>query len=251
MKSRMFTIIFLFAGSAAAQMDPASVQRIDMTSAANVQAMARLNIAGGIEHALVSASELAIPARARKEFDKGNHALLKQDLQQARHHLGKAIEIYPAFASAYNNLGVVFARLGQTDREREALHNALLLNDHFPLVYLNWARMDIANANYSDAENALSKACALDANDPTSLILLAYSELMGRRFDAALASSQKAHALQEPHAFAHRVAARVYEEEGKVDLAIAELTLELAEEPVGKLAEAARNELAIVQALPH
>lgn len=253
MKSRILVLAFLLAGSAAAQIDRPNIQHIDMSTPVNAQAAARFNAAemNYGERAFVSVSELGIPVRARKEFEKGNQALLKQDLQQAQRHLGKAIDLYPAYASAYNNLGVVFARLGQTDSEREALHHALTLNDHFALAYLNWAKMDIKNADYTDAESALGKASSLDASDPTALILLAYSELMERHFDAALANSDKAHALPKPHAFAHRVAARVYEEKGNLDLAVAELRLELEEEPVGRLADAARNELAIVQAMPH
>ncbi len=55
-------------------------------------------------NSLVSAADLGIPARARKELDKANELLARQELEQAVQRLNKAIEIYPAYAVAYNNL---------------------------------------------------------------------------------------------------------------------------------------------------
>jgi tetratricopeptide (TPR) repeat protein len=250
MMSRAFAVLLLLAGFAAAQVNPAVVQRIYVNPPLAETSVSRFaRSMENSENAFVSASELAIPPRARKEFDKGVEALHKYDLDHARQHFGKAIDIYPKFPSAYNNLGVVFARLGQLDREREALQAALQLNDHFELAYLNWARMDIAERNFGDAEDALRKASSLNGTDPVALILLAYSELMQGQLQGAIGDSQKAHELSKPHAFVHRVAARAYEQKKQLDCAIAELKLSLDEEPTGSRADAARKELQMLQAM--
>jgi tetratricopeptide (TPR) repeat protein len=250
MKSRAFAVLLL-AGSAFAQLDPSNIQRLDMTS---VPAPSRTKKSvfsefGYSQNAVVSVSEFSIPARARKEFDKSNEALRKEDFKLALHRLNQAVSICPEFASAYNNLGVVFARLGDAERERQSLQTAISLNDHFALAYLNWGRMDIGSSNFADAESALRKAVSLDSSDPIALVLLAYSELMQGKLQGTLATSEEAHRLAKPHAFAHRVAARAYEQQNQFDRAIAELKVSLEEEPTGSRADAARQELKTVQAI--
>ncbi|MFZ0860908.1 MAG: tetratricopeptide repeat protein [Candidatus Sulfotelmatobacter sp.] len=200
-------------------------------------------------NAFVSASDLGVPSRARKEFDKANELIGKQDLGQAIQKLNKAISIYPAYAVAYNNLGVIYSRLEDPVREREALQKAISLNDHFALAYVNLGRMNIAAGDFPGAETALDKASTLDPADPMALILLSWSEFMQRRFEQAIATSRKAHALDKPHAFVHRVAARAFEQQRQGARAIAELELFLKEEPAGPRADAARKELETVKAV--
>jgi TPR repeat len=197
---------------------------------------------------LVSTSGLGVPNRARKEFEKANELIARQELAQAIERLNKAIALYPAYAVAYNNLGVIYSRLGDTAREKEALQKAISVNDHFALAFVNLGRMEIASGDFPDAETALSKACAFDPTDPMTLILLSYAEFMDKHFDEAIAVSRKAHALEKPHAFVHRVAARSFEQERNGASAIAELEMYLKEEPPGPRADAAHRELDVVKA---
>jgi Flp pilus assembly protein TadD len=201
--------------------------------------------------AFVSASDLGVPSRARKEFDKAGELIRKQEFAQAVQRLNRAISMYPNYAVAYNNLGVIYSRLGDPVREREALQRAIDLNDHLALAYVNLGRMNIAAGDFSGAETALDKASTLDPADPITLILLSYSEFMDQHLDEAIATSHKAHALETAHSFVHRVAARVFEQQRQGASAIAELELFLKEEPTGPRADAARKELEIVKmALP-
>jgi tetratricopeptide (TPR) repeat protein len=204
---------------------------------------------GMLGNALVSASDLGVPSRARKELDKANELIGKQKWEQAIHELNKAVSIDPAYAVAYNNLGVIYSHLGDQPREVEALQKAISVNDHFALAYLNLGRMHTAAGNYLAAEGLLDKASELDPTDAVALILLSYAEFMDQHFDAAIATSRKAHALERPHAFVHRVAARAFEKKMQGANAIAELELFLKEEPPGPRAEAAREELQTVEAV--
>jgi tetratricopeptide (TPR) repeat protein len=200
--------------------------------------------------AFVAASDLAVPARARKEFDKANELLAKQDFAQAAQKFNKAIALYPSYAVAYNNLGVIYARLSEPQREREALEKAIGIDDHFALAYTNLGRMKIAASDFSGAAAALQRASALDPTEGVTLLLLAYAELMEQRFNDAVATSRRAHAVQDHPAFVHRIAARALEEQRDITGAIAELERFLEEEPSGHRADAVRKELEIVQALP-
>ena len=201
---------------------------------------------------IVGVSELNVPSNARKEFDKANELIEKRAFEKAIQRLNKAIAIYPAYTEAYNNLGVVYSRLGDAARESEVLEKALSTNDHFAPAYVNLGRVDIRTGKFSEAEAALNKANSLDPNDAMTLVLLAYVEFMNRHFDEAIATSRKAHSLpQGPHAFVHQVAARAFEQKHDGANAIAELELFLKEEQTGPRAEIARKELATLQAGVH
>jgi tetratricopeptide (TPR) repeat protein len=56
---------------------------------------------------VVSVETLRIPEKAQREFHKGLEFLQKDELQKAEKHLLKALEIYPEYFQAYNNLGVL------------------------------------------------------------------------------------------------------------------------------------------------
>ena len=192
---------------------------------------------------LVSASDLAIPIRARKELEKAIEMIRKEDLQQAIQKLNKAITIYPQYAMAYNNLGTIYSLLGDSARESEALQKAIGLDPNLELAYLNLGKLDIREGQYPAAETVLNKAVSLNSHDPVAMILLGYAELMDRAFDSAIATSRKAHLLEQPHATAHWVAAFAFEKENQGENAIAELETLLEEEPTGRKADAARKEI--------
>jgi tetratricopeptide (TPR) repeat protein len=152
--------------------------------------------------------------------------------------------------NAYNNLGLIYARMGDRTREREALQKALSITDHFAPAYVNIGRMDVATGDFPNAQAALNKATAIDPTDAMTLVLLTYAEFMDRRLDDAIASSRRAHRLQGPHAFVHQVAARAFEQKRDTANATAELRMFLQEEPSGPRADIARRELTAVQAIP-
>lgn len=241
MKGRMFLVVLLLTSPAAAQMDAG--KKVQPKNSIELE-----NDYVAPASAPVSVYDLVVPIRARKELDGANELLPKQDFSHAMQRLHQALSIYPSYAVAYNNLGVIYSRLGDPVREREALRKAISLNSHFALAYVNLGRMNIAEGDFGGAESALDKASGLEPTDPVPLMLLSYAEFMDRHFDEAIATSRRAHAMQKPHSFAHRVAARVFEQERQGSSAIAELEMFLSEEPTGPRADAARKELEIVKA---
>jgi tetratricopeptide (TPR) repeat protein len=201
--------------------------------------------------ASIAAADLRIPPKAQKEFDRANELTAKQDYTKAIETLNHAIAIYPDYAAAYNNLGTVYSRLGDRTHEREALEKAIRINDHLAPAYLNLARMDMAAGDFPNAVTELKKASSCDPLDGITMVLLAYSQFMDQHYDDAIATGRKAHVLTSPHAYAHQVAARSFEQKRDGADAIAELELFLEEEPSGERADSARKELASLQAIPH
>ncbi len=67
----------------------------------------------------ISATALAIPNQATKEYQKALESLRKQDRESAIRHLERAVERAPHFADAWNRLGTIFYKAQEyTDAER-------------------------------------------------------------------------------------------------------------------------------------
>ena len=202
--------------------------------------------------ALVSTVELNIPKKAKKEFNRAGDSMAAENWPQAIERLNQAITIYPQFVDAYNNLGVVYARLGDRAREREVLQKAISLDDHFAPAYVNLARADIAERNYVHAEELLNKAIVIDPTDVISLVLLANVQLRTRHFSELIETCSRAHATRQPqHPVVHYLAALAYERESRLPEAMAELKVFLTEEVDGPGATAARKEMAALKSMMH
>jgi Tfp pilus assembly protein PilF len=196
----------------------------------------------------VGSADLNIPESAAKEFDKATGLMAKQDWKKAIERLNRALAIYPKYVAAYNNLGVVYARMGDRSHERDALQKAVSLNDHFAPAFINLAKMAIADRDMPQAEILLDKATAFDPANSSALILLANVELLDHHYDQAIATCHKAHNMaQDSHALAHYIAARALEHESRPTDAAAEFQTFLREEPTGDRAESVRRELAVIQ----
>jgi len=199
-------------------------------------------------NATVSASDLKVPEKASKEFDKATKMIAKQEWQKAIDQLNKALALYPSYAEAYTNLGVVYSRLGDSDKERDALHKAIAANDHFAPALVNLARMEMKENNFAGAEVHLRQATAADPTDARTLALLAQVQLLDRHYEDAIASAGKVHTMSHgSYPLVHYVAARACERLNRLSDAVTELKLFLTEEPLGERAAAARQEMAAIQ----
>lgn len=195
----------------------------------------------GSQTSMISASGLNVPPKAQKELDKANEAMAQHDWKKALERLHNAIAIDPQYAAAYNNLGVLYARMEDSAHEREALEKAISLDDHFGAPCVNLAKLYLREKNFAKAETLLQKSVSVDPNNTESLMLLADAQYMDQHYDAAIASARVAHASSGTHpAFVHYIAARAYDKENRRAEALAELEIFLKEEPTGPRADHVR-----------
>lgn len=217
-----------------------------------VQRTADFNRGEAAAGPMVATVDLKIPPKALREFDQASRLIAKQDWPKAIEKLNRAIAIYPSYTAAYNNLGAVYGRLGDRARQRESLRKAISINDRYAPAYVNLSRASIAASDYPEAESLLNKAVALDPTDPMAIVLLTYSEFMNHHLDQAINHSRRAHAMPNSHhAIVHWVASRAFAQKLQSTQALSELRLFLAEEQTGPRADAARKELASLQASSH
>lgn len=197
---------------------------------------------------MVSATDLQVPQKARKELDKANEQMAMKNWKKSLEHLNQAIQLAPQWATAYNNLGVLYAKMNDEPHEEEALKKAITLDNRFSPALLNYGKLSLSQKNFPAAEDALQKAAAVEPGNPEMLMLLADAAYMNRHFDLAITSADRAHQVTPDHpSFVHYIAARAYQQKGDQARALAEFQLFLQEEPKGPRADHVRSDIARIQ----
>ena len=197
---------------------------------------------------MVSASDLNVPDKARKEVDKANEAMAQHNWKKAQEHLDKAIVLAPKYVTAYNNLGILYDKQNDIPKEEEALSKAVELDGHFAPALVNYGKLSLRQKDPVKAEALLQKASVSDPGNPETLMLLAYAQYINRHFDTAISSALQSHSSGPDHpSFAHYIAARCYQQQNQTQQAIAQFEIFLKEEPKGPRADHVRENVAKLQ----
>lgn len=196
----------------------------------------------------ISAVELNIPDKARKEFDKGTEAMGKSRWEDAEKHFTKATEIYPRYATAFNNLGIVAINENKLPAAHGYFQQAIKLDDHLASAYLNESKLEYNEHHLNEAETSLGRTLALDPTNVEAMVLMAASQLATGGVDQAIAYAHRVHTLpHEKFAISHIIAARAFEQRNRAADAIVEYQLYVQEAPQSSLVPGARNAIARLQ----
>jgi tetratricopeptide (TPR) repeat protein len=194
---------------------------------------------------MVSAADLKVPDKARKEVDKANEAMAQHNWKKAQEHLEKAVALAPQYVTAYNNLGVLYDKVNDIPKEEEALSKAVEFDGHFAPALVNYGKLSLRQKDPVKAEALLQKASVSDPGNPETLMLLAYAQYINRHFEPAISNALQAHSSGSDHAsFVHYIAARSYQQESQTQQAIAQFQVFLTEEPKGPRADHVREDVA-------
>lgn len=196
---------------------------------------------------MISTNDMNVPPKARKELDKANEAMALQNYKKAKEHLDKSLALYPKYATAYNNLGVLYAKTNDLPNEEAALKQAVSLDDHFAPALLNYGKLCLRQKNFPQAEALLQNAVSVDPTSVESLFLLADAQYMNRHFEAAIVTARQTHSAHEHPSFVHYIAARAHQQQNQQQEALLEFQAFLKEEPKGPRADHVRGDIAKIQ----
>jgi tetratricopeptide (TPR) repeat protein len=115
---------------------------------------------------VISATELsqAVPAAARKEYDRGLKHVEKGDFQLAATRFRQAVDLYPDYIAARNDLGAQYLKLKRID-EAEALFLAVLADDPGNFnAKMNLGLVRIERREFAAALPLLVEALRLDSS---------------------------------------------------------------------------------------
>lgn len=114
---------------------------------------------------MVTVASLEVPAKARKEYEKGSELLEKGDMAKAEKSLRKAIDQYPKFAEAWTRLGDLEQRRKNTDAAMNDYQEAISADPNLPLPYLRMAFLEAVAGNWEQTRRLTERLLALDPTD--------------------------------------------------------------------------------------
>lgn len=150
--------------------------------------------AGG---ALVSASELRIPGKARKAFEKGVRELHeKNHADRSVEYFREAISLYPEYEVAYMQLGLAYAQQDNLPAAEENLEKCTGLNPKNARAFVLLGLVRGRRGHASDSLRALREAVRIDKTDWLGHFELGRALARLGLLDDAYKHAQRAHLLK-------------------------------------------------------
>lgn len=198
----------------------------------------------------VSVKSLLAPPEAKRLLEKGKKEASAQQWPDAEKHLTRATGIYPPYAEAWHELGLVLQREKKSDDARKAFEQALAADPGFLRPYFGLAGLAADAEDWKQMKEISDRAVALAA-DPRMLFYNAIASFNLKQFDDAERSLIRASSIDSQH------------QVPQIDLLLGDILIErhdyagaakhvrdfLAHAPDGPQAESAREELRRLEAV--
>ncbi len=186
----------------------------------------------------VSARVLALPAKARQEFDRAYQRFLKSDWDGAIEHQRKGLALDPTFAPAHLQLGRYYRSQGEIEKATDAFRKAAQLEPDSLDARLALAEVLEEQEQYQAAGEVLQEAHLLHPERAEPFYLAARVYYRRDLLEEAEASCQLA--LEREHRRlpeAHLLMVNIHRRRGSVDGVVEHLEAYLEEAPQGAHAE--------------
>ncbi len=174
--------------------------------------------------AVVDAANAGVPRPALDLYDKAAKLAAAKDFQGAIKDLKLAIEAYPQFANAYNQMGVLYMQLNDLKNADEAFQAALKITPdaHEPL--LNRGITLFKMSKYKEAATVLVDALKAESRSAVAFFYLGRSlNKLGEDAKAEIAFLRCIKLSPGEFKEAHRYLAVIYLDQGKAELVIEHL----------------------------
>lgn len=111
---------------------------------------------------MISVASLQVPAKARREYEKGSELLEKGNLADAEKSLRKAIDQYPKFAEAWLRLGDLERRRKNIEGAMSDYQEAINADPNFPVPYVRMAFLSALTSNWEQTRKVSERLISLD-----------------------------------------------------------------------------------------
>jgi tetratricopeptide (TPR) repeat protein len=154
----------------------------------------------GVEGSSVSVTSMMAPKDAKKAYEHGLQALLKNKPQDAAKDFEKAVAVYPKYADAWVSLGKLRIEQKSVDPGRAALKKALDADPKLVVPYMELGLLAAKEANWQESGKYLDRGLALDPVDfPQAWYADAVANFNLKNYDAAEKSAREAVKLDPKH----------------------------------------------------
>ena len=149
---------------------------------------------------MISVASLQVPAKARKEYEKGSELLEKGNLAEAEKSLRKAIDQYPKFAEAWLRLGDLEQRRKNMEGAMADYQEAINADPNFALPYIRMAFLSAVASNWEQTRKLTERLISLDpVNFPLAYYYNAVAEFNLNHIAQAETNALRAESLDKLH----------------------------------------------------
>jgi tetratricopeptide (TPR) repeat protein len=166
-----------------------------------------------------------VPKDALKKYQSAGESVQKNDLKAAGALLDEAIAIYPDFALAYNEKGVLLLKQNELDKALESFVKAIQIKPDYFEAKLNFGYTLLNKKDYEKSELVFRDVLRQKADVPIVHMYLGMALINLKKIDAAEASLKQAISLKggDNLPLAHRYLAGIYMQKKRNAEAAAEL----------------------------
>ena len=203
-----------------------------------------------VQGTTISVTTYRAPKAARKAKESAQKLLKKGKADEAQAQLEKAVQIYPQFAEAWFELGLLHEKQKRSAEARQAFDHAIAADERYVSPYIEVAMLAGGESKWQEVADITDRALALDPLDyPVGYYYNAVANYNLKRYDAAERSALKALRFDPQHRFAnlHFILARVLVRKGDLNGAAEELKSYLQYAPQATDAQEARSELTEIE----
>jgi tetratricopeptide (TPR) repeat protein len=197
----------------------------------------------------VSITELDrnIPSNARKEFDRASKLISEGNTAAAIVRLQKAVELYPGYVMAHNDLGTQLLAQGKLAEATEELRKAVSLDAKAFNPALNLGIVLVHQHQFTEALAILRTANSLNPNSPAAQLYTGLAAMGLGDLEVAEKDFKAAHSMGgQPFAVALFHLGQLYLARGDKESALNAFTLYLREVPDAANAEQVRKTIAML-----
>jgi tetratricopeptide (TPR) repeat protein len=195
-----------------------------------------------VASALPTLTDMQAPGKARKEYEKGVHALMEKDVGEARARFEAAVAIFPCYARAQTDLALALTMQHESSGAEAALKKALLCDPGYLDAYPQLGQLYNAEKKFAESETVLQQGLRHSAGAWSIYYQLGVAYYGLKEYAKAEETFLKSRSLnQSPPAELHVKLADVYLKESSYDKAYAEMQAYLRADPGGRLAAKVKN----------
>ncbi len=189
----------------------------------------------------ISAAELALPAKTRKEFLKGKEALRKEKYLAAITRLNAVTEAAPRFALGFEVLGVAYLRAGKLPEAEGAFNHALALDAKMPDSLFQLGLLHYQRNELAESDRYLARGLDLDSHSLFGHYQRGLTLFALEKYSDSAREFQQALDVDPAFAEAHVRLANVYLRQQDPSRALGEFERYLQAAPKGPFAARARE----------
>ena len=155
-----------------------------------------------VEGAAISVTSLLAPKNARHAFEKARQHVRKNELPDAADQYLIAVKLYPQFAAAWYELGMIQGRIQDNDRAHESFLKAIAADPKFVNPYVPLIELSAIGGNWAELADLSGRLIKLDPVDfPSAYFYHATASLSLNHVDAAEKSAREGEKIDTAHRY--------------------------------------------------